>query len=170
MRYPVLTLRRADLVRADACAEWLDLFDEVCRLRGDDRAPIVRRPDGTTRRDPSRLRIELTPTAQALLSLRLSETAGSAWAWLRARRIVGGANLRVANLRDADLRRAALRDADLRGADLRRADLRMADLRGADLRGAALRGADLRGADRLRTDTPIPGWVMRDGRLRKAAT
>ena len=67
MRYPVMTLRRADLV-AGACAEWIGIYDEVCRLRGDDHAPWVRR-GGVSRRDHSRLRVELTPLAQAWLEM-----------------------------------------------------------------------------------------------------
>lgn len=43
MKAPVLTLRRADLVAAGACVEWLAAFDEICALRGDDAAPLVRR-------------------------------------------------------------------------------------------------------------------------------
>ena len=64
LRYPVLTLRRADLVAAGACAEWLSIYDDICRLRGDERAPWVRR-GGVSRRDPSRLRVELTPLAHS---------------------------------------------------------------------------------------------------------
>jgi hypothetical protein len=39
LRYPVLILRRADLVAAGACAGWLAVYDHVCALRGDERAP-----------------------------------------------------------------------------------------------------------------------------------
>jgi hypothetical protein len=42
LRYPVLILRRADLVAAGACAGWLAVYDHVCALRGDERAPWVR--------------------------------------------------------------------------------------------------------------------------------
>ncbi len=41
LRYPVLTLRRADLVAAGACAEWLSIYDDICRLRGDERDAAV---------------------------------------------------------------------------------------------------------------------------------
>ena len=155
MKSPVLTLRRAELVAHGACAEWVRLFDEVCALRGDDRAPLVRR-GGVTRRDPTRLRIELTPLAQVWLSLPLSLSAqsGTAWGWLRAKGVVGAQNLRY----------AILRGADLTGAILHYAILHYADLRGADLTGA-----DLRGARRRPIDAPMPGWVVRDGVLSREA-
>ena len=35
MKRPVLILRRADLVAARACAEWLGIFDEILAMRGD---------------------------------------------------------------------------------------------------------------------------------------
>ena len=185
LRYPVLTLHRADLVAAGARSEWLATFDDTCRLRGDDAAPWVRR-GGVSRRDPTRLQIELTPLAQVWIA----RDGGVVLAWLRERGMIGPAALRGADLRGADLRGADLTWADLRGADLRGAylsgaylrgaDLRGADLRGADLsgtyligadlRGADLRGADLRGADlawaaRYSDDPPIAGWTLRDGRL-----
>ena len=195
MKAAVLTLRRAELVAARACAEWLAVFDEICALRGADAAPWVRR-GGVSRRDPGRLRIELTPLAQ----LWMARDARGAVTWLREQGVLGpvfaprlraegidlrgadlrdaylsGADLRGANLRDADLRGAYLRDADLRGADLRDADLRGAYLSGANLRGADLGDADLRAADligadlsgarRWSDDVPVPGWVVRDGAL-----
>jgi hypothetical protein len=136
IRYPVLTLRRADLVTAGACAEWVGIFDEICRLRGDAAAPWVRR-GSISRRDPSRLRVELTPLAQVWLA----RDGRGALAWLRERGLMGPASLVRADLRGADLRRA-----DLRGADLSRANLYGADLRGANLSGAYLSGAYLSGA------------------------
>ena len=170
LRYPVLTLRRADLVAAGACAEWLSIYDDICRLRGDERAPWVRR-GGVSRRDPSRLRVELTPLAQVWLA----RDGRGALAWLRERGLMGPASLVRADLRGADLCGAYLRGADLCGADLRGADLYGANLRGADLYGANLRGADLYGANlyganlsgaaRYTDDAPISGWTMTDGRL-----
>ena len=190
MRHPTLTLRRADLVAAHACSEWLGIFDAICALRGDDRAPLVRR-GGVSRRDPQRLRIELTPLAQ----LWMARDAHGAVSWLRDRGVLGpvcaprvqasgidlsganlcGAYLSGANLCGADLRGAYLRGAYLSGADLRGAYLGGADLRGAYLGGATLGGAnlcgadlcgaDLRGAWRWSDDPPIAGWVLRDGTL-----
>ena len=175
-RYPVLTLRRADLVAAGA--EWVGNFDEICRLRGDAAAPWVRR-GGVSRRDPSRLRVELTPLAQVWLA----RDGRGALSWLRERGLMGPASLVRADLRGADLSRADLRGADLRGADLRGANLYRAyltgayltgayltgaDLTGAYLRGAYLRGADLSGAARYTDDAPISGWTVTDGRLVRA--
>jgi len=97
--------------------------------------------------------------------------------------VVAGADLRGAQLAGADLCHANLRDADLRDADLRDADLRWATLCHANLTGADLRGVDLRGADladadlteayladarRGDFDPSIAGWVVVDGRLRRA--
>ena len=135
MRYPVLTLRRAELVAAGACSDWLATFDEVCRLRGDDHAPWVRR-GGVSRRDPTRLSVELTPLAQVWLARDERGELG----WLRELGLMGP---------------AALIGADLSGADLR----------GAYLRGADLSGAYLYGAARCVDDPPVPGWTLRDGRL-----
>ena len=178
MRPAVITIRRADLVEAEACSAWLALFDAVCAERDLDRAtgacvergPIVRRRDGTTYRAADRLRIELTPLAQVWLCLPIGES-GSAWAWLRAHGVVGAvsaprADLRCANLRDANLSGADLSGADLRGANLSDANLRDANLRDADLRGADLRDADLRGAN-LR-DADLRGANLRDANLRDA--
>ncbi len=148
MRAPILTLRRTDLVAAEACAEWLAVFDEICALRGDDRAPLVRR-GGVARRDPTRLRIELTPLAQVWLSLPLTDRAGSAWAWLRSRGVVGSVSAPGANLYGANLYGA--------------------DLGGANLYGANLGGANLRGARRWSDDPPVPGWTLRDGVLVREA-
>ena len=153
MRPPVLTICRTDLVEANACAAWLALFDAVCAERDLDRAtgarvergPLVRRHDGTTYRAADRLRIVLTPLAQVWLSLPIDES-GSAWAWLRARGVVGAVSAPGADLRGADLSGASLRGADLSGASLYGASLRGASLYGASLRGASLRGADLSGA------------------------
>jgi len=186
LRYPVLTLRRADLVAACACAGWLSIYDEVCRLRGDDAAPWVRR-GGVSRRDPSRLRVELTPLAQVWLA----RDGRGALVWLRDRGLMGpaslrgadlsgaylrsadlhsadliGANLRGAYLRGAYLRGAYLINADLRNADLRSANLRSADLRNADLRGANLRSAYLRGADLHSAD--LRGVDLRGADLSRA--
>ena len=176
----VLTLRRAELVAARACAEWLAVFDEICALRGDERAPLVRR-GGVSLRDPERLRVALTPLAQ----LWMARDARGAVTWLREQGVLGpvfaprlraegidlrGADLRGANLRGADLCAAYLRDADLRGAYLRDAYLRGADLgaylNGADLRDADLLGADLRGADLSGAD--LCAAYLRDADLRGA--
>ena len=165
MRAPTLTLRRADLVAARACSEWLGIFDAICALRGDDRAPLVRRGD-MSRRDPQRLRIELTPLAQ----LWMARDAKGAVSWLRERGVLGpvyaprvqasGVDLGGANLIGANLRSANLRSADLSGANLIGADLS-----GANLRGAHLYGADLGGAWRWSDDPDVPGWTLRDGVL-----
>ncbi len=191
MKHPTLTLHRADLVAARACAEWLATFDAICALRGDGRAPLVRR-GGVSRRDPQRLRIELTPLAQ----LWMARDARGAVTWLRGRGELGpvyaprvqapgidlgganllGADLYGANLRGADLRGADLCGANLYGANLLGADLRGAYLGGADLGGANLLGADLGGADLTRArrwsdDPAVPGWTLRDGVLcREVAT
>jgi hypothetical protein len=46
----VLTLRRRDLVAADACAEWLAQFDAICALRGPDLAKARAVESGLLRR------------------------------------------------------------------------------------------------------------------------
>ena len=170
MKAPVLILRRADLVAARACAEWLGIFDEILAMRGADAAPWVRR-GSVSRRDPSRLRIELSPLAQ----IWMARDARGAVTWLRERGVLGpvsiprlrapgidlgGADLSAAYLRDADLSAAYLRGADLSGADLSGAYLRDADLSGADLSGAYLRDAL-----RWSSDPPVTGWTLRDGVL-----
>ena len=186
--YPVLTLRRADLVAADACSKWLAVFDEVCALRGDDAAPMVAlrgRRSGRVRhvRDASRIRVELSPLAVLWLCLPIVGS-GSAWAWLRAKGVVGGANLSRADLSRADLSWADLSWADLSwtdlsganlsganltGADLAWADLTGANLTGANLTGANLTGADLTGADRLIDDAPVSGWSVAGGTFVRAS-
>ena len=161
MKPAVLTIRRADLVRENACAAWLSLFDAVCQERDTDRAtgvrvergPLVRRRDGSSFRNATRLRIELTPLAQMWLALPI-DGGGSAWSWLRAKGAVGA---------------VSAPEADLCGANLREANLREADLRGADLCGANLRGADLCGADRSGDDAVIAGWRVVDGRMERAS-
>lgn len=140
MRHPTLTLRRADLVAARACAEWLGIFDAICALRGLETAPIVRRGQ-IWRRDPQRLRIELTPLAQ----LWMARDAKGAVSWLRQRGVLG----------PVYAPRVQAPGIDLRGADLH----------GADLYGADLRGANLGGALRWSDDPAVPGWTMRDGVL-----
>jgi Pentapeptide repeats (8 copies) len=201
-----LTLRRSDLVRLNACGEWLKTFDAVCQERdlervtldpADDgsprygvrtveRGPSVRRRDGSSYRDATRLRLVLSPLAQ----LWLARDARDAVSWLRSKGLMGpvsvpygfdlrGADLSGADLRGADLSGAYLRGADLRGAylsgaylrgaDLRGAYLSGADLSGADLRGAYLRGADLSGAYRYSFDAPVEGWARNaDGVLVRA--
>ena len=167
MRAPVLTIRRDDLVRLEACDAWLAFFDAVCAERDTDRAtgerfergPLVRRSDGTTRRRADWLRVELTPLAQVWLSLRL-DGGGSAWAWLRARGVVGAVSAPCANLSGANLS-----GANLSGADLSGAYLRDADLRGAVLSGANLSGANLSCALAI---TATNGWRVVNGRLERA--
>jgi len=137
----VLTIRRADLVRENACAAWLSLFDAVCQERDTDRAtgvrvergPLVRRRDGSSFRNATRLRIELTPLAQMWLALPI-DGGGSAWSWLRAKGAVGAVSAPE-----------------------------------ADLCGANLRGADLCGADRSGDDAVIAGWRVVDGRMERAS-
>ncbi len=173
MGYAVLTLKRRHLERAGACEPWLKMFDEICVLRGAEKAPLARLKNGESVRKPSWLRVELTPLTQ----LWLARDGIGALDWLRQKGLMGPANLSGANLNGADLSGADLRGADLRGASLYRADLSGASLyradlygasryradlygaslygadlsgaslRGADLSGASLRGADLRGAD-----------------------
>jgi len=189
--YPTLTIRRADLVCLGARAEWLAVFDAVCQERdlervqldpADDgsarygvrtveRGPSVRRRDGTSYRDATRLRIVLSPLAQ----LWLARDASGAVIWLRSRGMLGpvsvpdGFDLSGADLSGAYLSGADLSGADLSGADLSGADLRWADLSGADLSGAYLRGADLSGAYRYSSDAPVEGWTRSsDGVLVRA--
>ena len=189
MRYPVLTIHRRDLVAAGACADWLAAFDAAVAerdlervplephadgtprygVRPVERGPVVRRRDGSTYRAADRLRIELTPLAQVWLSLPVSPGSRTAWAWLRARGVVGPQNLSGADLSGAYLGGANLRGADLRGAYLGGANLRGADLLGAYLLGAYLGGADLLGAYRRSDDHAITGWTVRDGRLECAS-
>jgi len=140
VKHPILTLRRADLVAARACAEWLGIFDAICAMRGLETAPIVRRGQ-IWRRDPQRLRIELTPLAQ----LWMARDARGAVSWLRERGVLG----------PVYVPRVQAPGIDLRGADLR----------GADLRGADLRAADLYGVRRWSDDPDVPGWTLRDGVL-----
>ena len=140
MKTPVLTIRRADLVAARACAEWLNIFDAICALRGDDRAPLVRR-GGVSRRDAQRLRIELTPLAQ----LWMARDAYGAVSWLREKGVLG----------PVYAPRLHAPGIDLSGADLTQ----------ATLSGAYLRGAYLSGAWRWSDDPPIAGWIVRDGTL-----
>jgi len=144
LRYPVLTLRRADLVAAKACNEWLAQFDAICAARGDVTAPSVRRKDGTSYRDPSRLRIELTPLAQVWAA----RDARGAVEWLRARGLWPSANLS--------------------GADLYGADLYGADLSGANLYGADLSGANLYGANGV-GDRIIDGGIREGDELKLSA-
>ena len=136
LRYPVLTLRRRDLVAAGACAEWLAQFDAICALRGPDAAPSVRRKDGTSYRDPERLRIELTPLAQVWAA----RDGRGAVEWLRMKGLWPS-------------------------ADLYGADLYGADLYGANLRGADLYGVNLYGANRSTFDPAIPGWRLVAGNV-----
>jgi hypothetical protein len=134
-----LTLRRTDLVHRGACAEWLSIFDEIRKMRGDGRAPLVRR-GGVSRRDPERLRVVLSPLAQ----IWLARDGKGAAVWLRGQGLLPPVSMPYGiDLRGADLRWAYLRGADLSGADLSEADLSGADLSEAYLRGAYLRGANL---------------------------
>ena len=189
MRYPVLTIHRADLVAAGACADWLAAFDAAVAerdlervplephadgtprygVRPVERGPVVRRRDGSTYCAADRLRIELSPLARVWLSLPVAPGSGTAWAWLRARGIVGWQNLSGANLSGAEISGATLYGANLSGANLSGANLRGANLYGANLRGANLRGANLYGADRSTDDHAITGWSVRDGRLERAS-
>ena len=163
MRYPVLVLRRRDLVAGRACSAWLWLFDDVCAMRDASSIPLVRRRDGSTYRDRSRLRIELSPLAQMYLSRELygsPSPSGTAWRWLRERGIVGAQNFRRATLRGADLS-----NGNFIGADFSYADLSHADLRGALLHEAGLSFAALDGALRLKDDGRIRGYEVRGGML-----
>jgi len=188
----VLTIRRSDLLKHNACPEWLAAFDAVCAERDIERVrvgsevderglslglyegrliergPLVRRRDGTTSRAATRLRIVLTPLAQVWLCLPLAN-GGSAWGWLRGRGVVGSVSAPFAYLSGADLSGADLSGAYLSGADLSGAYLSGADLSGAYLSGAYLSGADLSGADRYFDDPAVPGWVVRNGRMEPAA-
>ena len=104
MKAPVLTIRRADLVAAGACAEWLKAFDAICALRGLETAPIVRRGQ-IWRRDPQRLRIELTPLAQ----LWMARDAYGAVSWLRSKGVLGAAFAPSAALLAAGARSESVR-------------------------------------------------------------
>ena len=155
MKAPVLILRRADVVAARACAEWIGIFDEILAMRGADAAPLVRR-GAVSRRDPERLRIELSPLAQ----LGMARDARGAVTWLREQGVLGPVFAPRLRAEGIDLS-----GADLSGAYLRGADLYGANLRGANLYGADLRGANLTGAYRWSSDPPVPGWTLRNGVL-----
>lgn len=81
--------------------------------------------------------------------------------------ILRNANLHGTDLSGADLSGANLEEAYLQGANLQGANLQEADLRGAVLSVANLTGTDLTGALRSDTDPPIPGWVVKEGRLHR---
>ncbi len=85
---PTFTLRRGELVRLAACAEWLAFFDAVCAERGT---------------GVDELTIEASPLVQVWLSLPLSPGSGTAWAWLRQHGFVDGAYLTGADLAGAYL-------------------------------------------------------------------
>ena len=146
----VLTLRRTDLVAARACAEWLAVFDEICALRGDERAPLVRR-GGVSLRDPERLRVALTPLAQ----LWMARDARGAVTWLREQGVLGPVFAPRLRAEGIDLRGADLRGANLRGADLRGAYLSSADLSSADLCGANLDDTKIKGTNAIIQIGPI---------------
>ena len=168
-----LCIHRADLVRDDACAEGVQLFD---RIAAEGASAAV-------------LEFQWSPLAAVWLAV----VARDYMPWLRERSYVPSsadlssadlrsADLRSANLSGADLSSANLRSADLRSANLRSADLRNANLRSANLSSAYLYGADLSGADlssadlrsayltfasRSIDDDPIAGWIVKNGRLEK---
>jgi hypothetical protein len=125
-------------VAARACFEWLGIFDAICALRGDDRAPLVRR-GGVSRRDPQRLRIELTPLAQ----LWMARDARGAVSWLRERGVLGPVYAPRVQAPGIDLYGAtsAARTSAARTSAARTSAARTSS--GANLRGAYLRGADL---------------------------
>ena len=77
------------------------------------------------------------------------------------------ANLGYANLRDANLENANLGNANLGYANLENANLGNANLGYANLRDANLWDANLENARRLLDDTPIPGWQVVNGFLKK---
>ena len=114
MGYAVLTLKRSDLERAGACEPWLKVFDEICVLRGAEKAPLARLKNGESVRKPSWLRVELTPLTQ----LWLARDGIAALNWLRQKGLMGPANLREADLSGADLSGANMSRADLSGASL----------------------------------------------------
>lgn len=103
-----LLLKRRDLVRAGACAEWLWVFDTICAMRGTEKAPLVRLKSGRSVRRPSWLRIELTPLTQ----LWLARDGIGALLWLREKGLLPSANLSSANLYGANLYGANLSGAD----------------------------------------------------------
>ena len=162
MGYAVLTLKRSDLERAGACEPWLKVFDEICVLRGAEKAPLARLKNGESVRKPSWLRVELTPLTQ----LWLARDGIAALNWLRQKGLMGPANLREADLSGADLFGADLSGADLFGADLSGATLYRATLSGATLSGASLYRADLSGADLFGAD--LSGASLRGAYLRGA--
>jgi hypothetical protein len=163
-------LRRQAGPRDPACDESAPLWDAVGL------------PDDTP---VSVLRDRWDPLAACLLAVadgRGPRVSAVAWveralgtAVLRGvdlqRAVLWGADLTGADLRGADLRDAVLTGAVLTGAILTSAVLEGADLRGAYLRGAVLWGAVLTGAvlEGAWADVAPDGWVLRDGRLRRAA-
>ena len=151
MKHPTLTLRREDLVAARSCSEWLGIFDAICALRGDDRAPLVRR-GGVSRRDPQRLRIELTPLAQ----LWMARDARGAVSWLRKRGVLGPVYAPRVQAPGIDLRAANLTSANLSDATLTSANLSDATLTSANLSGATLTGVRCNGFTRWPTGFTPP--------------
>ena len=109
----VTTIKRSDLVARKACPNWLKVFDEICTMRGDDKAPMVRR-GGVSRRDPQRLRVALSPLAQ----LWLARDAVGAVTWLRAEGLLPNVFLPGANLEGANLEKTSLEGANLYRANL----------------------------------------------------
>ena len=160
VRHPVLTLKRKELLAANACRPWLLVFDQICNMSVD--PGLVH--TGT-------LEIELTPLAY----LWAARDAAPVVIWLRNQNILGPAGLRCAKLNglslsgaflcDADFMCAELKGCDLSNSNLQFACLRACDLRGAQLQGAKLAGADFTGARRNTEDHPIQGWNVYRGYL-----
>lgn len=138
----VVHLSRQTILDRQACAEGLDLFDELCAMQG----------------TPGSLAVEWTPLA----ALLLTATEPSFTLWLNGQNLIpppdlsghdlsgmdlSRLNLMRANLRGTNLRGANLRGSYLFGADLTDADLRDADLTDAELMEANLKHADFRGAN-----------------------
>lgn len=155
----VVCVTLAELDRLDACTEsgGRELLSAISALQhGEDTGEVI---------VP-----EWTPTHSAWLAWAYPALS----AWLVEEGVVPqidlrGADLGGTHLRGADLYGADLRLANLEGADLEGADLRWANLRGVDLGRANLEGADLEGADRSDTDSPVPGWEVVHGRMRRAS-
>jgi uncharacterized protein YjbI with pentapeptide repeats len=144
-------IHRADLVRDDACAEGVQLFD---RIAAESASADV-------------LEFQWSPLASEWLAV----VARDYMPWLREQGYVpSNANLYGADLYGANLSSADLYSANLSSADLRSANLRSANLYGANLSSADLYGADLTFASRSIDDEPIAGWLAKNGRLEKVSS
>ncbi len=123
-----VSIWRKTLVRRNACADGLALFDAIA----------AQQPANDKRR-LERIRIRNWTPLHGL------------WAWIDAARFAQWCEARQI------IPRADLTYADLSGADLSGANLSRANLSRSDLSGAILSRADLSGAYRG-TSPKVPGW------------